>query len=83
MEAQSFGIPIIAVPVGGIPEIVIEGQTGFLFEKHEDIDQNTSILLKALEFQFNKKTIDDFFHTNYFAAINYQHFIDMLCQNKE
>ena len=31
-EAMAFGVPCIASDVGGIPEIVKEGSTGFLFE---------------------------------------------------
>jgi len=32
IEGYSLGKPVIATKVGGIPEIVIEGETGFLFE---------------------------------------------------
>jgi glycosyltransferase involved in cell wall biosynthesis len=31
LEAASFGIPVIATPVGIAPEIIEEGETGFLF----------------------------------------------------
>jgi glycosyltransferase involved in cell wall biosynthesis len=31
-EAYSFGIPVIAARRGGIPEIVEEGKTGYLFD---------------------------------------------------
>jgi glycosyltransferase involved in cell wall biosynthesis len=30
VEAFSAGVPVVAFPVGGIPEIVNDGQTGFL-----------------------------------------------------
>ncbi len=30
LDAQYFGLPVIATPVGGIPEIVIDGETGIL-----------------------------------------------------
>lgn len=33
MEAQSFGIPIIATNVGGVSEIVIHNKNGYLIEK--------------------------------------------------
>ena len=32
VEAYSMGVPVIGAQIGGIPEIVEEGQTGFLFE---------------------------------------------------
>ena len=30
LEAQSFGVPVIGTNVGGLPEVVIHGETGFL-----------------------------------------------------
>jgi glycosyltransferase involved in cell wall biosynthesis len=36
LEAQSFGIPIIAPPVGGIPELVKEGYNGYLLKTDEE-----------------------------------------------
>ncbi len=32
LEAMSYGLPILSTPVGGIPEIVENGVTGFLFQ---------------------------------------------------
>ena len=32
IEAYSVGTPVIGARIGGIPEIVVNGQTGFLFE---------------------------------------------------
>ncbi len=32
MEAQSSGLPVIATNVGGVNEIVVNGQTGYLVE---------------------------------------------------
>lgn len=37
MEAQSFGIPVIATAVGGVPEI-IQGESGILLGKHPTPD---------------------------------------------
>ncbi|MGO4940674.1 glycosyltransferase family 4 protein [Fundicoccus sp. Sow4_D5] len=34
IEAQSLGIPVIATAVGGIPEIVINGNTGIIVERN-------------------------------------------------
>jgi glycosyltransferase involved in cell wall biosynthesis len=33
IEALSMGIPVIATPVGGVPEAVVEGQNGLLVER--------------------------------------------------
>jgi glycosyltransferase involved in cell wall biosynthesis len=32
LEAMSYCLPIISTPVGGIPELVVDGETGFLVE---------------------------------------------------
>jgi glycosyltransferase involved in cell wall biosynthesis len=38
MESLSRGTPVVAASVGGVPEIVIEGQTGFLFRPGDGKD---------------------------------------------
>ncbi|MCC8170411.1 MAG: glycosyltransferase [Parabacteroides sp.] len=39
MEAQAFGIPVVATGVGGIPEIVTENETGFLLSPNPDVQE--------------------------------------------
>jgi len=36
LEAYAYGVPVIASRRGGIPEIIEEGQTGFLFDPDKD-----------------------------------------------
>lgn len=55
ITAYSFNKPVIATKVGGIPEIVLEGETGFLVEP-----QNHFELAKKIIYLFkNKKVIEN------------------------
>ena len=45
LEAQSSGLPAIASRIGGIPEYICEGQTGFLFTPEDDRDLAEKIRL--------------------------------------
>jgi len=42
LEAFSAGVPVVAFPVGGIPEVIVDGETGFL------VRENTPSALAAL-----------------------------------
>ncbi len=48
-EAAAAGLPIVSSPVGGIPEIVIEGQTGFLVADNSTEKIAAKALLLASE----------------------------------
>ncbi|CAN5355255.1 hypothetical protein BH10PAT1_BH10PAT1_5040 [soil metagenome] len=56
VEAQSFGVPVIAYKKGGAIDTVIQNKTGIFFD-----EQNTTSLIKAIrkfeKTKFNKKTI--------------------------
>ena len=51
LEAMSYGIPVISTPVGGIPEAVIDGKTGFLIQPGDitAIAEKVTLLLKNFE----------------------------------
>ena len=38
MEAASMGVPAVALRVGGVPEMIIDSETGFLCEPNDDAD---------------------------------------------
>lgn len=79
MEAQSFGIPIVSFPVGGIPELVINGETGFLLNEEMTDIEIVKVLQAQLDFSFDKKKITAFFKNNFEASQNYTNFINQLC----
>jgi glycosyltransferase involved in cell wall biosynthesis len=47
MEAQSLGIPVVATAVGGVPDVVIHGHTGFLTNVN-DINQLSANCISLL-----------------------------------
>ena len=46
IESYSAGIPVIGANVGGIPEIIVDGETGYLFEM-KNVDHLAKIITKA------------------------------------
>ena len=51
MEAPNYSLPVIGTRVGGIPEIVHEGENGYLFEKEnvEELADRIEILVNNRE----------------------------------
>jgi N-acetyl-alpha-D-glucosaminyl L-malate synthase BshA len=56
LEAHAGGVPVIATRTGGLPEVVVEGETGFLVPVGE-IEEMTQ---KALQLLKNKDLHDSF-----------------------
>ena len=52
LEASAMGIPVIGSRIGGIPEIIIDRQTGILFNPG-----NIDDLVKALELLINSSKL--------------------------
>jgi glycosyltransferase involved in cell wall biosynthesis len=72
IEAMACEIPVISTPVGGIPEVIIEGETGYLVEPGDisaiagkliavlDSSSTTEVTYKAKKYydaHFSSKTI--------------------------
>jgi len=79
IEAYSNGRPVIATRIGGIPEIVNDNSTGFLFEMG-NIDQLSQKIIKACQL-----TDDDYFtmskNAREFADKNFseeEHYINLM-----
>ena len=56
LEAMACQIPVVATRVGGIPEVVVENQTGLLVES-ENPTQLGNVIKDALRREWNKDTI--------------------------
>jgi glycosyltransferase involved in cell wall biosynthesis len=79
MEAQSFGIPVIATYVGGVKEVVLEG-TGILLPVDfmpEDLTKMIQLYVNMPEEEINKIRMEAFknWDLNYNAAVNYPDFV--------
>lgn len=48
LDAWAYGIPVVTTPVGGIPDIVIDGQNGLLFNPG-DVEALAHLLNKLIE----------------------------------
>lgn len=78
MEAQGYGIPIVAYGVGGVPEIVNE-RTGVLLPPEATPPEAAVALGKALEpGGFAAESVRSFFQQRFDAKTNYNRFADTL-----
>ncbi|MCQ2470815.1 MAG: glycosyltransferase [Clostridia bacterium] len=88
MEANSFGIPILATDVGGTGEIVVDGVNGFLlnskFTNEEFIVKFFSILNADDEvYQRMRKNAREIWEKNFDAEKNYPEFCKKISETEE
>jgi len=77
LEAMSLGVPVISSNTGGIPEVNIQGETGFL----SDVGDIDDMAKNALHIIQNKETHDKF-RKNAFARAKFFD-IDKIVQKYE
>jgi glycosyltransferase involved in cell wall biosynthesis len=83
MEALSFGVPVVAVAVGGIPEI-LNPETGILLAPESSVAAAAAAVREALEpGRFDAERIHAFFRAHYDADTNYDRFADALLALRE
>jgi glycosyltransferase involved in cell wall biosynthesis len=86
LESMSMGVPVISSNIGGVPEIVIDGETGYLVEpgdksaladaiKKVCANQNNYVKMKGearslIENHFDKATQFGKFNSHFFTLIN-------------
>jgi phosphatidyl-myo-inositol dimannoside synthase len=49
LEAMAHGVPVIGVRTGGVPEVIRDGETGFILESPDDERGLTDCLVRLLE----------------------------------
>lgn len=80
MEAQSYGVPIVALEVGGVPEIV-QAETGVLLPPGSSIEEIAEALAGALSpGRFDPDRIRSLFASRFDASANYREFADALLE---
>jgi glycosyltransferase involved in cell wall biosynthesis len=49
LEAMAYGKPVIASRIGGIPELVVDGETGLLFEPGDTAELRANLISLAID----------------------------------
>lgn len=84
VEAYRFGAPVIGANIGGIPEIINEGETGFLFESR-DVESLTNVIQKAKSLSDSDyvkmcSNAINFSFENFNEEVHYKKLIDFYCE---
>jgi glycosyltransferase involved in cell wall biosynthesis len=81
IEAYAHGIPVIGARIGGIPEIVIDKETGFLFESGNPEDLSRTILrakqLSPSEYLNMSVNARTFAEQNFSSVIHYNKLMEI------
>ncbi len=69
MEAQALGKPVIGADIGGIPELIVDGKTGFVFKAQsiESLERSIRQLIDLKENEYRKMSsaVTEFAKENY------------------
>lgn len=81
IESYAYGKPVIGANIGGIPEIIIENKTGFLFKSGDEISLK-KVIEKADEISINdynllSQNARDFAINNFSSSTYYTKLIDL------
>jgi glycosyltransferase involved in cell wall biosynthesis len=56
VEANRLGVPAVVSSAGGLPEIIVDGVTGYIF-KAGDVDDLAEKIMRILEKDFDREEI--------------------------
>jgi glycosyltransferase involved in cell wall biosynthesis len=81
MEAMSFGIPALATNVGGVSEIVINGNTGFLLDQEVEPMEVAKVIghvaaMDSQQYDAMRDQAKKMWGTFYSADVNYPYFCE-------
>jgi len=80
IEAYSMGVPVIGAKIGGIPEILPDGKTGFLFAPKDAADLKNVVTrasqLNASDYKAMRDNALQFAADNFDERLHYQKLID-------
>ena len=80
MEAQSYGVPIVALAVGGVSEVV-QAETGVMLPPDSSTREVVEALAEALSpGRFDANRIRSLFASRFDASANYSEFADALLE---
>jgi len=87
IEAYSMGIPVIGARIGGIPEIVIDNKTGFLFESRNERDLADAIRkasqIGSLKYTEMSAAAAAYAHSNFSSGDHYNKLMEIYTEVRQ